>query len=105
MRAASLMRLRRLMRRLQRLLAAHRDMRLLRADERVLRDVGLTRGDAQAAAACTYMARAAALRRNEAMRVARLRNGCAGIGAAPSPRMQGGAATRARPACYDAASG
>lgn len=62
---------RRLTRRLGRLAAAQREMAmLLRTDERALRDIGLTRGEAEAAASCSKMARAAAARRNEAMAAA-----------------------------------
>lgn len=40
---------------------------LLQADDRMLKDIGLTRGDMQAVAHCDVMARAAAARRNEAI--------------------------------------
>lgn len=64
--------IRRLVRQLARLTAAHREMRmLLPADERALKDIGLTAGDARAAASCGRMARAAATRRQEAMAAAR----------------------------------
>jgi len=85
MRTALMMRsgLRRLMRRLGRFAAAHREMSmLLRADERVLRDVGLTRGEAEAVAGCERMAKAAARRRSEAMAAARQRKGRTASGAA-----------------------
>jgi uncharacterized protein YjiS (DUF1127 family) len=59
---------------LGRLAAAHHEMQmLLRADERALKDIGLTPGDAYAVAQCDVMAQAAAARRNEAMAVARHR--------------------------------
>jgi uncharacterized protein YjiS (DUF1127 family) len=62
---------RRLIRRLARLAAAHREMTmLLRADERMLKDIGLTPGDAQGVGGCHRMAKAAAARRNEAMAAA-----------------------------------
>jgi uncharacterized protein YjiS (DUF1127 family) len=85
MRAALLMhsQLRRLIRQLGRLAAAHREMTmLLRADERALKDIGLTAGDARAAASCGRMARAAANRRNEAIAAARQRKGRTVSGAA-----------------------
>jgi uncharacterized protein YjiS (DUF1127 family) len=59
---------------LERLVAAHREMQmLLRADERALKDVGLTPGDVSAVAQCDVMANAAAARRREAMATARHR--------------------------------
>jgi len=62
---------RQFVRRSTRLAAAHREMQmLLRADERALRDIGLTRGDAEAVARCAVMARAAAARRDEAIAAA-----------------------------------
>jgi uncharacterized protein YjiS (DUF1127 family) len=74
---------RRLLRRIVQLAAAHREMRmLLRADERALKDVGLTTGDAHAVASCHRMAKAAAARRNEAMAAARKRKSRTVSGAA-----------------------
>jgi hypothetical protein len=40
---------------------------LLQADDRVLKDIGLTRGDMRAVAHCDVMARAAASRRRDAI--------------------------------------
>jgi uncharacterized protein YjiS (DUF1127 family) len=77
--------LRRLVRRLERLMAVRREMQmLLRADERALKDIGLTRGEAEVAAHCRFMARAAAKRRHEAMSAARQRKGRTVAGAAQS---------------------
>jgi len=60
-----------LRRHLERLASCGHDIDiLLRADDRMLKDVGLTRGDAQAVARCRVMAKAAAARRNEAMAAA-----------------------------------
>lgn len=46
---------------------------LLQADDRVLKDIGLTRGDLHAVAHCDVMAKAAAARRNQAIATAEQR--------------------------------
>ena len=46
---------------------------LLQADDRVLKDIGLTRGDLHAVAHCDVMAKATAARRNQAIATAEQR--------------------------------